>query len=96
MRKAILMSGLAVLLYLPSVAMASFTCKSGAIVETGLTETEVKLKCGPPMSATYVGRIDKVYVDRWVYDLGPGTFYQILDFHNNVLFQIRNGPRAPG
>jgi hypothetical protein len=96
MRKAILMSGLMVLFSLPSISMASFSCKSGTIVEVGQTETEVKLNCGPPMSATYVGRIDKVYVDRWVYDLGPGTFYQILDFHNNVLFQIRNGPRVPG
>ena len=96
MRKAILMSGLAVLFSLPSVSMASFSCKSGTIVETGQTETEIKLNCGQPMSSTYVGRIGGVYVDRWVYNLGPGTFYQILDFHNNVLFQIKNGPRVPG
>lgn len=98
MFKSILSACLITALLIPSVASAGYRCTNNETAKKGDTKSDVKLKCGPPVDASYEGVIkirgNHVYVDRWTYNPGKGKFYKILNFHDGSLANIENGPRV--
>ena len=68
------------------------------LVRTGDTSIEVKLKCGQPFDAEYIGqaKINHSYVniERYTYVPEKGQFIKILEFHDGNLVNIIIGPRA--
>ena len=98
MFKSIIIAALIAMLFVPSIASANFRCTKSTMAKKGDTKSDVKLKCGPPMDASYEGVIKirgkYVYVDRWTYNPGKGKFYKILNFHDGYLTNIENGPRV--
>lgn len=69
-----------------------FKCQNGNIVQKGDSKTEVRAKCGDPVSADYEGVVKRggnmVYLDRWMYP--KGNTYRILEFWDGTLFKIKN------
>jgi len=84
-------------LFITSVE-AAVRCPSGKIVKKGDKTFEVLTKCGEPSYRERFGLVTidgkRVNMERWVYVPGKSKFTKYLDFHNGVLTDISNGPRA--
>ena len=82
---------------LPAVALASFRCPNGQLVQTGDSAYEVLANCGQPDYKEYTGvlNIGNRYVDcyQWVYDLGAGQFAKMVTVCAGTVTKIENGPR---
>jgi hypothetical protein len=88
---------LALMISIPGISTAGFRCANGKLVSEGNTKSEVKIKCGQPIDKEYVGIVkinqERVDLDRWIYNPGKGRLLKILDFHDGVLAEIKDGPR---
>ncbi len=87
----------ALIISIPGIATAGFRCTNGKLVSEGDTKSEVRIKCGQPFDEEYIGTVKankkRTNLDQWTYNLGEGKLLKILDFHDGVLTEIKNGPR---
>lgn len=67
------------------------------LVSPGDTTAEVVLACGEPLLRELVGTREeggeKVLVERWTYERGPGKLLKFLTFEGGVLVSVEDGAR---
>ena len=99
------MKALAVLLlfgFILSLSITSqahaFRCQGGSLVLVGDTSFEVKRLCGEPADTQPVGWLKvhgrKVYVERYFYVPGRGSFLRIIELHDGIVASITRGRRV--
>lgn len=91
-------SAIIVLCIICSSHLQAETLRCGnKIVIEGDSTIEVKLICGQPFDAEFIGLVNVnnayVNVDRYTYVFRKGKLVKILEFHNGVLVKISTGPR---
>lgn len=95
------------LCWLPSIETKAMSCPNG-FVSTGLTTTDVHMKCGNPtfldewLKEHSIRTRDgfwhqhKVHIEEWTYNLGTNRLIQILRFRNGKLINIQSGGYGSG
>jgi hypothetical protein len=86
---------------LGSAAEDSIRCRSGRLVNVGMTAAEVSARCGDPKSRTVeeipvlarlptgaVRQTGTTHAERWIYGRGQGQMDAMLTFEDGKLLRI--------
>jgi hypothetical protein len=86
---------------LPVAADDTMRCRSGRLIDVGMTAAEVSSRCGEPKSRTTeeipvmarlptgaVRQTGTTHAERWIYSRGQGQFDAMLTFEDGKLLRI--------
>jgi len=78
-----------------------FRCpNSGKIIESGMNQYEVQIKCGDPAAKSTLSSVNQIIngtvvavatAEEWTYDFGPNQFIRKIKFENGMVSSIQAG-----